>query len=84
MALWDMLFIFISKSTTHLALAKAAPRGLEPSLDVVACGEESRNGSGQATPLSIALAESRRKTVLIESRHVGGTCINEGCPPTKL
>ena len=37
MAILDMLFILISKSTTHLALAKAAPRGLERSLDVVAC-----------------------------------------------
>ncbi|HEY1598820.1 MAG TPA: mercuric reductase [Pirellulales bacterium] len=41
-------------------------------------------GSGQAgTPLSIALAEAGRKTALVESRHVGGTCINEGCTPTK-
>jgi pyruvate/2-oxoglutarate dehydrogenase complex dihydrolipoamide dehydrogenase (E3) component len=41
-------------------------------------------GSGQAgTPLSIALAEAGRKTVLVESQHVGGTCINVGCTPTK-
>ena len=41
-------------------------------------------GSGQAgTPLSIALAEAGRKTALVESQHVGGTCINEGCTPTK-
>ncbi|MGE5205019.1 MAG: mercuric reductase [Chlamydiota bacterium] len=41
-------------------------------------------GSGQAgTPLSLALAEAGRKTALIESQHVGGTCINEGCTPTK-
>ena len=41
-------------------------------------------GAGQAgTPLSIALAESGRKTILLESRHVGGTCVNEGCTPTK-
>src|SRR6201992_2462687 len=41
-------------------------------------------GSGQAgTPLSIALAEAGRKTALIESQHVGGTCINVGCTPTK-
>ena len=41
-------------------------------------------GSGQGgTPLSMALAEAGRKTVLVESRHVGGTCINEGCTPTK-
>src|SRR5271154_1483280 len=41
-------------------------------------------GSGQAgTPLSIALAEAGRKTALVESQHVGGTCINTGCTPTK-
>ena len=41
-------------------------------------------GSGQAgTPLSLALAEAGRKTALVESRHVGGTCINVGCTPTK-
>jgi len=41
-------------------------------------------GSGQAgTPLSQALAEAGRKTALIEREHVGGTCVNEGCTPTK-
>lgn len=41
-------------------------------------------GSGQAgTPLSIALAKAGRKTALIERQHVGGTCINVGCTPTK-
>ena len=41
-------------------------------------------GAGQAgVPLSRALAEAGRKTALIEREHVGGTCINEGCTPTK-
>lgn len=41
-------------------------------------------GSGQAgTPLSIELAKAGRKTALIEREHVGGTCINVGCTPTK-
>jgi pyruvate/2-oxoglutarate dehydrogenase complex dihydrolipoamide dehydrogenase (E3) component len=41
-------------------------------------------GSGQAgTPLSTALAEAGMRTALIERKHVGGTCINEGCTPTK-
>lgn len=41
-------------------------------------------GSGQGgTPLSIALAAAGRKTAMIERIHVGGTCINEGCTPTK-
>ncbi len=41
-------------------------------------------GSGQGgTPLSIALAQAGMRTALIERKHVGGTCINEGCTPTK-
>jgi pyruvate/2-oxoglutarate dehydrogenase complex dihydrolipoamide dehydrogenase (E3) component len=41
-------------------------------------------GAGQAgVPLSTALAKAGRRTVLIEREHVGGTCINEGCTPTK-
>src|ERR1700736_3745829 len=41
-------------------------------------------GSGQAGgPLSTALAKAGRKTALVEREHVGGTCINEGCTPTK-
>jgi pyruvate/2-oxoglutarate dehydrogenase complex dihydrolipoamide dehydrogenase (E3) component len=41
-------------------------------------------GSGQAGgPLSTALARAGKKTAIIEEKHVGGTCINEGCTPTK-
>jgi len=41
-------------------------------------------GAGQAgTPLSQALANAGMRTALIERVHVGGTCINEGCTPTK-
>lgn len=41
-------------------------------------------GSGQGgTPLSQALAAAGMRTALIEREHVGGTCINEGCTPTK-
>jgi len=41
-------------------------------------------GSGQGgTPLSVALANAGKRTALIERKHVGGTCINEGCTPTK-
>ncbi len=41
-------------------------------------------GAGQAGgPLASALARSGRKTALIEREHVGGTCINTGCTPTK-
>jgi pyruvate/2-oxoglutarate dehydrogenase complex dihydrolipoamide dehydrogenase (E3) component len=41
-------------------------------------------GAGQGgVPLSRALAQAGRKTALVEREHVGGTCINEGCTPTK-
>jgi len=41
-------------------------------------------GSGQAGgPLSTALAQAGWRTAIIECVHVGGTCINEGCTPTK-
>ncbi len=41
-------------------------------------------GAGQAgVPLSTTLAKAGWKTALIERVHVGGTCINEGCTPTK-
>jgi len=41
-------------------------------------------GSGQAGgPLSTALAQDGWRTAIIECVHVGGTCINKGCTPTK-
>jgi pyruvate/2-oxoglutarate dehydrogenase complex dihydrolipoamide dehydrogenase (E3) component len=41
-------------------------------------------GAGQAgTPLAKRLAEGGKKTAIIEKRYVGGTCINDGCTPTK-
>jgi len=41
-------------------------------------------GAGQGgVPLGPALAQSGRKTAVIERDHAGGTCINYGCTPTK-
>jgi pyruvate/2-oxoglutarate dehydrogenase complex dihydrolipoamide dehydrogenase (E3) component len=41
-------------------------------------------GAGQSGgPLSTAMARAGRRTAIIEREHVGGTCINEGCTPTK-
>ena len=41
-------------------------------------------GAGQAGgPLAKKLALTGKKTALIEKRWVGGTCINDGCTPTK-
>jgi pyruvate/2-oxoglutarate dehydrogenase complex dihydrolipoamide dehydrogenase (E3) component len=41
-------------------------------------------GAGQSGPfLAVKLAEAGWKTALIEREHLGGTCINDGCTPTK-
>ena len=41
-------------------------------------------GSGQAgAPLSWRLARAGRSVVLAERGHLGGTCVNVGCTPTK-
>ena len=41
-------------------------------------------GAGQGgTPLATALAREGWRTALVEGKHVGGTCVNEGCTPTK-
>src|SRR6516162_8373886 len=41
-------------------------------------------GSGQAgNPLSQKLADQGWTVALIERQHLGGTCINVGCTPTK-
>jgi pyruvate/2-oxoglutarate dehydrogenase complex dihydrolipoamide dehydrogenase (E3) component len=41
-------------------------------------------GSGQAGPfLGARLAAAGKRVALIEREHLGGTCVNEGCMPTK-
>jgi len=41
-------------------------------------------GSGQAGPfIAVRLAKAGLKTLLIEREHLGGTCVNDGCIPTK-
>ncbi len=41
-------------------------------------------GAGQAGPsLAVRLAASGLKTALVEREHLGGTCVNDGCIPTK-
>ncbi len=41
-------------------------------------------GAGQSGPfLAARLAETGRKVALIEREHLGGTCVNNGCTPTK-
>lgn len=41
-------------------------------------------GSGQAgSPLARKMAKAGKKVAIIEKRLVGGTCVNDGCTPTK-
>jgi pyruvate/2-oxoglutarate dehydrogenase complex dihydrolipoamide dehydrogenase (E3) component len=41
-------------------------------------------GTGQAgKPLALDLGRAGRRTAVIEREHVGGTCVNVGCTPTK-
>src|SRR3954470_12782944 len=41
-------------------------------------------GSGQAgNPLSYKLADQGWAVALVEKEHLGGTCVNTGCTPTK-
>ena len=41
-------------------------------------------GAGQAGgPLASAAAAAGKRVALIERKHVGGTCVNDGCTPTK-
>lgn len=41
-------------------------------------------GAGQGGgPLAGAFARAGRRVALVERVHVGGTCVNEGCSPTK-
>ncbi len=41
-------------------------------------------GAGQAgTPLAYAFADAGRRVALVEGSHLGGSCINYGCAPTK-
>src|SRR3990170_8890968 len=41
-------------------------------------------GTGQSgKPLATALARAGWKVAVVEREHVGGTCVNNGCTPTK-
>lgn len=69
---------FIKVFNTGRRLDKQIIRTMSTHYDAVIIG------SGQGgTPLSTTFAQAKHKTALIESSHVGGCCINEGCTPTK-
>src|SRR6476646_2819086 len=41
-------------------------------------------GTGQVgKPLALDLGGAGRRTAVVEREHIGGTCINVGCTPTK-
>ena len=64
-------------STARIDEAFSTPNGTEE-VDAIILG------SGQAgNPLAVALGKAGKKTIIVESRLVGGTCVNAGCTPTK-
>jgi pyruvate/2-oxoglutarate dehydrogenase complex dihydrolipoamide dehydrogenase (E3) component len=41
-------------------------------------------GTGQAAPALVAqLAKAGKRVAVVEKGHLGGTCVNDGCTPTK-
>ena len=50
----------------------------QPEYDVIIIG-----GGQAGIPLAHSLAASGKKTALVERRHLGGSCVNFGCTPTK-
>lgn len=66
------------RSLTLLAHARKSHTKMSARYDAIIIG------SGQGgSPLATAFASAGRKTAIIESTHAGGTCVNEGCTPTK-
>ena len=49
-----------------------------PSFDLIIIGAGQGGG-----PLAGAMADAGHSVAIVERKHVGGTCINEGCTPTK-
>jgi pyruvate/2-oxoglutarate dehydrogenase complex dihydrolipoamide dehydrogenase (E3) component len=62
----------------HLSVGLTGSGGMSTDYDAIVIG------AGQAGPsLAVRLAESGCKTALIERKLLGGTCVNNGCIPTK-
>lgn len=61
-----------------IAFFDHGPTGVEMKVDHIVIG------SGQAgVPLAARLAEAGRDVIIVESGHLGGSCVNVGCTPTK-
>ena len=67
-----------TKACCHTATAATKEKPMTQPHDAIVIG------AGQAGPsLAVRLAQSGLKTVLVEREHLGGTCVNDGCIPTK-
>ncbi len=65
-------------ASTLSAVKARSSRQSAKDFDVIVIGAGQSGG-----PLSTALAKAGRKVAIIEREHVGGSCINVGCTPTK-
>jgi pyruvate/2-oxoglutarate dehydrogenase complex dihydrolipoamide dehydrogenase (E3) component len=65
-------------ASTPSAIEARASRQNAKEFDVIVIGAGQSGG-----PLSTALAKAGRKVAIIEREHVGGSCVNVGCTPTK-
>src|SRR5688572_30274751 len=66
------LFFDLNRQSVH------HPRDLMRTFDAIVIG------AGQSGPsLAVRLANAGRTVALIERRALGGTCVNDGCIPTK-
>src|SRR5688572_104376 len=56
----------------------SAPAHEDPAFDVLVIG-----GGQAGIPLARELARQGKRLALAERRHLGGSCVNFGCTPTK-
>jgi len=66
----------ITTSQTHLAPSQAGRAGGESALIIIGAGPGGYKAAAHA-------AKHGLKVIIIEEGHVGGTCLNVGCIPTK-
>ena len=90
MAVWKLAPALAAGNCVVLKPAEQTPASIHVLLELIAdllppgvLNVVNGFGLEAGKPLALALAEAGWKTVIVEREHVGGTCINVGCTPTK-